>query len=77
MRLRTVIVILTDLLLLFPEIPTETYHMIDSCDPAIATWSHDGCSFIIHDVTTFTDVRIMCRMFGGIILENASFDQLG
>lgn len=51
--------------------------MIDSCDPAIATWSDDGCSFIIHDVATFTDVRIMCSMFGGIILENASFDQLG
>jgi hypothetical protein len=38
-------------------IRSETYHMIDSCDPTIASWSNDGLSFVIHDVANFTDVR--------------------
>lgn len=31
----------------------ETYHMIDSCDPDIATWSKDGQTFVVKDPTVF------------------------
>ncbi|KAG7368476.1 HSF-type DNA-binding protein [Nitzschia inconspicua] len=34
---------------------TKTFHMIDSCDPTVATWNDDGMSFIIHDVAAFAD----------------------
>mmetsp|Transcript_55893 Transcript_55893/g.161894 ORF Transcript_55893/g.161894 Transcript_55893/m.161894 type:complete len:324 (-) Transcript_55893:31-1002(-) len=33
---------------------TKTYHMIDTCDPLIATWSDDGKSFQIQDVKEFS-----------------------
>lgn len=32
--------------------------MIDTCDPAIATWADNGHSFIIHDVKEFSKVSI-------------------
>lgn len=32
---------------------TETYHMIDSCDPKIACWSDDGLAFVVKDPETF------------------------
>ena len=31
----------------------KTYKMIDSCDPAICSWSPDGLSFIVKDPDTF------------------------
>jgi len=38
------------------EIPVflkKTYHMIDSCDPTIATWSNDGRTFLVKDPEVF------------------------
>jgi hypothetical protein len=38
------------------EIPVflkKTYHMIDTCDPSIATWSKDGRTFLVKDPETF------------------------
>jgi hypothetical protein len=38
------------------EIPVflkKTYHMIDSCDPTIATWSSDGRTFLVKDPEVF------------------------
>ena len=34
--------------------PIETYHMIDTCDPTIATWSEDGLAFVVKDIETFS-----------------------
>lgn len=31
----------------------ETYHMIDTCDPAIACWSDDGETFVVKDPAKF------------------------
>ncbi|GFH47117.1 hypothetical protein CTEN210_03592 [Chaetoceros tenuissimus] len=31
----------------------KTYHMIDSCDPTIASWSDSGDTFVVKDVETF------------------------
>jgi len=31
----------------------KTYHMIDSCDPAIACWSEDGETFVVKDPVKF------------------------
>mmetsp|Transcript_6031 Transcript_6031/g.12613 ORF Transcript_6031/g.12613 Transcript_6031/m.12613 type:complete len:534 (-) Transcript_6031:539-2140(-) len=31
----------------------KTYHMIDTCDPRICTWSEDGLTFIVKDTTLF------------------------
>mmetsp|Transcript_36207 Transcript_36207/g.55605 ORF Transcript_36207/g.55605 Transcript_36207/m.55605 type:complete len:457 (-) Transcript_36207:1043-2413(-) len=31
----------------------KTYHMIDSCDPNIATWSEEGDKFVVKDVDKF------------------------
>src|SRR6056300_446020 len=31
----------------------QTYHMIDTCDPSIATWSKDGRTFLVKDPETF------------------------
>lgn len=38
-------------------VETETYHMIETCDPTIACWSDDGHSFVIKDVKEFAKVR--------------------
>lgn len=38
------------------EIPVflkKTYHMIDSCDPSVATWSPDGRTFLVKDPEVF------------------------
>ena len=40
---------------------TETYHMIDKCDPIIATWSTAGDNFVVKNVEKFASVR-MSRM---------------
>lgn len=32
---------------------TETYHMIDTCDPEIACWSDDGETFVVKDPIKF------------------------
>ena len=32
---------------------TETYHMIDTCDPTIACWSEDGETFVVKDPVKF------------------------
>mmetsp|Transcript_126076 Transcript_126076/g.177902 ORF Transcript_126076/g.177902 Transcript_126076/m.177902 type:complete len:237 (+) Transcript_126076:15-725(+) len=32
---------------------TKTYHMIDQCDPSIASWSYGGDSFTVLDVDAF------------------------
>jgi len=32
---------------------SETFHMIDSCDPEIAGWSDDGYAFVVKDPETF------------------------
>lgn len=39
-------------------LPTETYHMIDSCDASIAAWSEDGSTFVVKDPDIFAKVRI-------------------
>ncbi|KAL7466966.1 hypothetical protein ACHAXS_007232 [Conticribra weissflogii] len=31
----------------------KTYHMIDTCDPRICTWSEDGLTFVVRDTTLF------------------------
>ena len=36
----------------------ETYHMIDTCDPLVASWSDGGDSFVIKDVESFSKVRV-------------------
>jgi len=36
----------------------KTYHMIDGCDPAIASWAEDGKSFVIKDTGKFGTVVI-------------------
>jgi len=32
---------------------TKTFHMIEQCDPSVASWSSDGKSFVIRDVDSF------------------------
>lgn len=32
---------------------TKTFHMIEQCDPSVASWSADGKSFVITDVDSF------------------------
>merc|ERR1719498_364443 len=32
---------------------TKTFHMIEQCDPSVASWSADGKSFVIRDVDSF------------------------
>jgi hypothetical protein len=44
-------------------IGTETYHMLATCDPAIASWSDGGDSFIIKDVKEFSKVRMMLYVY--------------
>jgi hypothetical protein len=34
----------------------KTYHMIDTCNPDIATWADGGHSFVIQDVKEFSKV---------------------
>jgi hypothetical protein len=34
----------------------ETYHMIDRCDPTIATWSSLGDNFVVKNVEKFASV---------------------
>jgi len=36
-----------------PMFLSKTYHMIDRCDPAIATWSPNGDSFVVKNVEKF------------------------
>jgi len=40
----------------------ETYHMIDRCDPTIATWSINGDNFIIKNVECFSS-KILPQYF--------------
>ncbi len=37
----------------------ETYHMIDRCDPTIATWSAVGDNFVVKNVEKFATVSIL------------------
>lgn len=52
-----VVVALLALLLLFLlpccDDSTETYHMIDTCDPSVACWSEDGETFVVKDPIKF------------------------
>ena len=41
-----------------PMFLRKTFGLIDSCDPAIATWADDGLSFIIKDVEKFANESI-------------------
>mmetsp|Transcript_12103 Transcript_12103/g.17211 ORF Transcript_12103/g.17211 Transcript_12103/m.17211 type:complete len:476 (-) Transcript_12103:1688-3115(-) len=35
----------------------KTYHMIDTCDPTVASWSEDGTTFVVKDTEKFaTDI---------------------
>ena len=36
----------------------ETYHMVDSCDPAVAGWAEDGETFVVKDPAKFESVII-------------------
>lgn len=36
-----------------PMFLSKTYHMIERCDPAIATWAEDGLSFIVKNSELF------------------------
>jgi len=40
----------------------KTYHMIDSCDPSVASWSDDGDTFIVKDPDTFAS-KIVPQFF--------------
>ena len=35
---------------------SKTYHMIDTCDPSIATWSESGDNFVVKNVEKFSQV---------------------
>lgn len=34
---------------------TKTFHMIEQCDPSVASWRTDGKSFVIRDVDSFAN----------------------
>jgi len=40
-----------------PMFLSKTYHMIDRCDPTIATWSAAGDNFVVKNVEKFASVR--------------------
>mmetsp|Transcript_18428 Transcript_18428/g.27841 ORF Transcript_18428/g.27841 Transcript_18428/m.27841 type:complete len:418 (-) Transcript_18428:35-1288(-) len=40
----------------------KTYHMIDTCDPIIATWGDDGLSFVVKDPEIFAS-QIIPKFF--------------
>mmetsp|Transcript_34181 Transcript_34181/g.68925 ORF Transcript_34181/g.68925 Transcript_34181/m.68925 type:complete len:544 (-) Transcript_34181:2735-4366(-) len=37
---------------------TESYTMIDTCDPSIASWSEDGKTFVVKNITIFASTII-------------------
>ena len=37
--------------------PSETFHMINRCDPDIATWSESGDNFVVKNLEKFASVR--------------------
>jgi len=37
-----------------PMFLSKTYHMIDRCDPEIATWSETGDNFVVKNVEKFS-----------------------
>eukprot|EP00934_Nitzschia_sp_Nitz4_P002576 Nitzschia sp. Nitz4//scaffold225_size51843//38194//39676//NITZ4_006902-RA/size51843-snap-gene-0.4-mRNA-1//1//CDS//3329542696//2566//frame0 len=39
-----------------PMFLSKTYHMIDRCDPAVATWSAEGDNFVVKNVEKFASV---------------------
>ena len=39
-----------------PMFLSKTYHMIDKCDPNIATWSEAGDNFVVKNVELFASV---------------------
>jgi len=40
----------------------KTYHMIDTCDPNVSSWSKDGLSFVVKDPEIFA-MRIIPQFF--------------
>ena len=42
--------------------PIETYHMIDRCDPEVATWSANGDNFVVKNVEKFATVSLVLVM---------------
>lgn len=38
--------------------PQKTYHMIDTCEPAVASWSEDGETFVVKDTDLFASTII-------------------
>jgi len=40
-----------------PMFLSKTYHMIDRCDPIIATWSQTGDNFVVKNLEQFSSVR--------------------
>jgi hypothetical protein len=49
---------------------TKTFHMVDQCDPDIATWSNDGRSFIIRDANAFAKVSSLNVMWCGTPIDH-------
>ena len=50
---------------------SETYHMIDTCDPDIATWSKDGLAFVVKEPEKFAAEiigRFLFLCFPGYLL---------
>ncbi|KAL9179199.1 hypothetical protein ACHAXT_008489 [Thalassiosira profunda] len=44
-----------------PDVPIflqKAYHMIDTCDPKICSWSDDGLTFVVKDVSLFENTVI-------------------
>ena len=41
---------------------TETYHMVDTCDPTMACWSEDGETFVVKDPIKF-EQKIIPQFF--------------
>ena len=57
----------------------ETFHMIDTCDPGIASWADDGNSFIIKDVKEFSKVSrcMTVRVRTMVTGERCAYDETG
>ena len=49
-------------ILFFPINGAETYHMIDTCNPSVATWAQDGETFVVKDPEIFAS-KIIPQFF--------------
>ena len=45
--------ILTHITTHYLSYPPETFHMVNTCDKAVAGWSEDGLTFVVKDPVKF------------------------